>query len=118
MGSNLLKSFIYAFQGMAAAFREEPKIRLHALAAILVLLFCWTFNFNAFEWIISIVCIFLVLAAELFNTAIEKLADVVTKEHHEGIKQTKDIAAAAVVCTVFCAVLVWIILLYHHFITV
>lgn len=111
----LFNSFKYAFQGMGAAFRTETKIKLHSLAALVVLVACYVFHFSAAEWMVSIFCITLVLAAELFNTAIEALCNVVSIDYKEGIKRAKDIAAAAVVCCVFGAVAVWLILLYRHF---
>lgn len=49
----------------------------------------------------------LLLVVELLNTAVEKLADHVTPEHHATIKVVKDLGSAAVFCALALAVLVW-----------
>ena len=58
------------------------------------------------EWMIIILCIGVVIAAELFNTAIEKLVDLVSPQQHPVAGQVKDIAAGAVlVCAATAAII-------------
>ncbi|RZL39835.1 MAG: diacylglycerol kinase family protein, partial [Pedobacter sp.] len=63
-------------------------------------------NLSALEWIAIISAIAIVFAAEIFNSAIEKLADVVTSEINPQIKIVKDLAAAGVLVTAILAVLI------------
>lgn len=64
------------------------------------------FGITRTEWIVIILCIGVVIAAELFNTAIEKLVDLVSPERHPIAGQVKDIAAGAVlVCAVAAAII-------------
>ena len=57
-------------------------------------------------WMIIILCIGVVIAAELFNTAIEKLVDLVSPQQHPVAGQVKDIAAGAVlVCAATAAII-------------
>jgi diacylglycerol kinase (ATP) len=48
------------------------------------------------------------LAVEFLNTAIEKLADYVTREHHSDIRRIKDFGSAAVFCAISLAGLIWL----------
>jgi len=70
------------------------------------------FGITRTEWIVIILCIGVVIAAELFNTAIERLVDLVSPERHPIAGQVKDIAAGAVlVCAVAAAIIGIIIFL-------
>lgn len=71
---------------------------------------------DRYEWLWMVVAIVLVFAAELFNTAIEKLCDVVHPDYSEKIKAIKDLAAGAVlVCAVGAVVIGGIILMSKLF---
>ncbi len=114
MIASIIKSFVYAWQGILTAFREEVKMRIHASCAFLVVLVAFYLDFNALEWIAVAGCIVLVLMAELFNTAIEVLADHITPSVHEQIKKVKDIAAGAVLISALAATIIWLIILIPH----
>lgn len=91
-----LKSFVFAFQGIKSAFKSEFNFRFHFIAAILTIAAGFYFNITGFEWLVIILCIGLVITAELFNTAIEKIVNLVSPEYHPLAGQIKDIAAGAV----------------------
>ncbi len=91
-----LKSFKYAGAGIFSLFRHENNAKVHILAASIALILGVYFEIASYEWISIFIVIGLVCAAEAINTAIEKLADVVSPTYHEGIKVVKDLAAAAV----------------------
>jgi diacylglycerol kinase (ATP) len=97
----MIKSFGYAWSGIRYCFQSEPNFRIHSVLAIVVLVFSIVFKISAIEWIAVCFCIAFVLVMEMFNTAIEKLCDVVHKEVHPGIKKVKDIAAGAVLVAAF-----------------
>lgn len=89
-------SFKYAFEGIYAAFKEEPNLKFHFLAAILVLLLGWLLRVSRYDWVILFLVIGFVLSLELTNTAIEAIVDSFTPEQHPQAKYAKDIAAGAV----------------------
>ncbi len=91
-----LNSFKYAKNGMVHAFLNENNFNYHFLAAILVIILGIAFRLNYIEWIVVVFCIGLVFLAELFNTAIEKLVDLMSPDYHEKAGIIKDIAAAGV----------------------
>ncbi|HET9054419.1 MAG TPA: diacylglycerol kinase family protein, partial [Cyclobacteriaceae bacterium] len=64
---------------------------------------------SAGDWCIILLAVGVVLSAELFNTALETLADVVTEETHPGIGRVKDVAAAAVLIVCVISVIVGVI---------
>ncbi|GAB3261967.1 diacylglycerol kinase family protein [Larkinella harenae] len=101
-----LRSFRYAIEGIFALFRFENNAKIHLLAAIAVVIAGFCFRLDRIEWALILTQVALVWAAEAFNTAIEKLADVVSPERHPQIKAVKDLAAGAVLLVVLLAVVV------------
>jgi diacylglycerol kinase len=96
-----LKSFGYAFNGLKVMFFEEHNSRIHLFFTGIVVLFMLLFRFTLIEYGMLAFAIGLVFAAELFNSAIENIADHISPERNENIKKVKDLSAAAVlVCAV------------------
>ena len=90
------KSFRFAFEGMCCFFKQEHNAILHLLATVAVIVLSIIFPVSRIEIIILVIVTGLVWAAEFFNTAIEKMADLISKEEQPEIKFIKDVAAAAV----------------------
>ncbi|MBA3665174.1 MAG: diacylglycerol kinase family protein [Bacteroidetes bacterium] len=88
-------SFRYAFNGLAAAFKE-PNFRIQSVIALVVIALGIGFDICKYEWCIIIGCCILVLSLELVNSAIERMCNMVTMEVNPHIKFIKDICAAAV----------------------
>jgi len=101
-----IKSFQYAFQGIADVFRSEPNAWIHGFVAGCVLAAGWYCALSKTEWCIVILCVALVFAAEAFNTALEYLTDLVSPEHHPLAGKAKDAAAAGVLLTAIGAAIV------------
>ncbi|MBK3493322.1 diacylglycerol kinase family protein [Viridibacillus sp. YIM B01967] len=91
----LFKSFRYAFQGVLHAFREQ-NFRFHVLVAIMVISAGWLTGLSQTEWFVIIIVIAIMLTLEMLNTAIERVVDLATSEIHPLAKQSKDLAAGAV----------------------
>jgi diacylglycerol kinase len=104
--STRYNSFRFAFKGMTAVFRSEPNMHLHVLASIVVLAMAYGFEVTRMEWCLLILCIGMVWVAELFNTSIETLTDLVSPDHNVLAGKTKDIAAGAVLMAAITAVAV------------
>lgn len=97
----ILKSFSFAWNGLKVCFETETNFKIHLFFAAITILLGINFHLSTTEWVIVAVCIGLVLTAELLNTAIEKLCDIVQPEFHSGIKRVKDISAGAVLLAAF-----------------
>ncbi|MDN3588705.1 diacylglycerol kinase family protein [Pedobacter aquatilis] len=107
-----IKSFGYAFNGLKLFFYTEHNARIHLLAAILALAISFWLKISSLEWVAIIGIIILVFIAEIFNSSIEKLADVVSPEINPKIKIVKDLAAGAVLIAAIFAVIVGLIIFY------
>ena len=91
-----VKAFGFAIAGLANAVRTQHALWLQLSAAAAIILLGLYFNITREDWRWLIVAIAMVITAETMNTAIEFLADAVTKDHHPLIGHAKDIAAGAV----------------------
>ncbi|MBC3539480.1 diacylglycerol kinase [Rufibacter sediminis] len=91
-----LNSFGYALKGISAAFRSEINLRWHVLSAGAAVSAGLYFGLTTVEWVIVCFCIGLVWMAELFNTALEVVVNLVSPEFHPLAGKAKDIAAGAV----------------------
>jgi diacylglycerol kinase len=99
-----LLSYQYALRGIWLAFRYETNMIFHVLGAVAVLITNAFLDVSKTEWLITLMLIGIVWMAEIFNTAIEKLADRVTKDRDPLIGQAKDLAAGAVLIICIAAV--------------
>lgn len=97
-----LKSVGYAFNGIGLMLKE-PNFRIHLVAAMLVINLSIWLGLSVTEWIIIIGCIASVLAAEIFNTAVEQLCNMTEPNVHPTIKKIKDASAAAVLILAIAA---------------
>ncbi len=105
-----IQSFKYAFNGLRILLREEMNARIHLCIAICVIAAGFVFKISTGEWICVIFCIGFVFALELINTSIENMADYVSKDYHDLIKKTKDLAAGAVLVGSIAAAIVGLII--------
>lgn len=109
-------AFGYAFKGIARMFCGEAHAKIHLVATVGVIAFGFIFHISRWEWCAVILCIGGVFMAEAFNTAIEKLADKITRERDPLIAAAKDVAAGAVLLFVMAAVTVGLIVFLPKFI--
>lgn len=93
--NRFFKSFSYSIEGLKYAYKYEQSMMIHVIATILVIAVNIFFQVTGIEWLITILAIGMVLSAELINTAIEAVVDLVTLEIHPLAKIAKDCASAA-----------------------
>lgn len=101
-----LKSFAYAFAGIAFMLRTQHNAWLHVIATLGVVGAGFAFHVSADDWRWLIAAMTLVWLAEVMNTAFEHLCDVVSPEFQLSVKRAKDIAAAAVLVCALAAALI------------
>ena len=89
----LINSFKYAITGIITSFKKERNMKIHVLIMIAVIIAGIIFKISLFKWIILFG---IVIAGELFNTAIETVVDMITIEKNEKAKIAKDVSAGAV----------------------
>lgn len=106
----LIKSFGYAFKGFIKSFKEEPNMKIHVMMTFLVIICGFIFKVSQLEWIVLLFAIGLVIGAELLNTAIENLVDLVCKERNEQAGLIKDVSASFVLVLAIISAIVGLII--------
>jgi undecaprenol kinase len=108
-----LKRLSFALAGIGHILRAERSFRVHAVAVLLVTLALLILRPAPVWWAMAALASAGVIAAELFNTAIEHLADHLHPELHPAIRIVKDCAAGAVLLSAMGALLVAAAFLVH-----
>jgi diacylglycerol kinase (ATP) len=121
MIKKLIRSFGYAFKGLAYATKSQLNFRIHLFASIIAIALGVALNIATTEWLWIALSIAIVLLTELTNTGIETLTDLVSPDYNEKAGHVKDICAGAVVVAACFALITGIviflpklILVFHH----
>lgn len=105
-----IRSFGYASKGIQKVFGSEPNMRIHITMAILVTICGFSFSISHTEWMFCVLSFGLVIGAEMINTAIENIVDLVSPEKNKLAGYAKDIAAGAVLICAIASVIVGLII--------
>lgn len=106
----LVNSFTYALKGIYFYVTSEGSVRIHLLATLFVIgMGCWL-HIAMNQWIILVLAIGMVHAAEVFNTAIEELVNFISPQQHPSAGKIKDLAAGAVLIAAITAAIIGIII--------
>ncbi len=103
-------TFLHAVNGLIHAVRQEINIKIHLLAATVVIMMGVYFGISSTEWLFIIGCCMWVLSLELLNTAIENICNLVSKDFHPLIKVIKDVAAGAVLVSAIGSAVIGLII--------
>lgn len=102
----LLDSFNYAIEGLIYAVRTQRNMKIHMIAAILVLSACFVYDLSKVQILIVTITVTMVITAEMINTAIEAAMDATNNYYHPLVKIAKNVAAGAVLVTAINAIIV------------
>ena len=91
-----LRGVRHALSGLGHGALHERNFQIELALGLVAIGMAWWLRISRIEWLAVAICCGVVLSAELFNTAIEKLADTVELGHNEQIRVVKDVAAGAV----------------------
>jgi len=111
---SLAASFAYAVAGIKYCFLTQRNMRIHTLIAVFTVFLAWQLRFSNIEFLILVITIISVLVAEMINTAIETIVDMVSPQYHPLAKIAKNVAAGAVLTTATASVIVGYILFFHR----
>ncbi len=114
----IINSFKYAIEGLVSSFKTERNMKIHIMAMIIVIALGIFMKLNKIEWCIITIAIVMVISAELFNTAIENVVDMVSPQKNPQAKLVKDIAAAAVLVLAIGAAVIGIIIFGPKIVTI
>jgi diacylglycerol kinase (ATP) len=99
---------INSWNGLVAAARSEQAIREELVILLIAIPLAFLVGTTTARAVELILVVLLLLAVELLNTAIEKLADRLTTDHDEQIGRVKDMGSAAVLAALLIAGILWI----------
>lgn len=105
-----VNKFKYAFTGCFHGIAHDRSIRLQVFFGIVVILVGCIFSLTLWEWCFLIIAIFLVIAFEYINSALEHIMDMTSPEYHPTVKIIKDYAAAAVLVMSIMAAIIGILI--------
>ncbi len=112
------KSFTHAGRGIMLLIKSTHNSWIHIFAFILVIAAGLYFNISQSEWLAVIIVSGLVFTAEAINTAIEIDIDLTSPEYHPYAKDTKDVAAGAVLIAAITAAVVGVIVFGPHILAI
>lgn len=116
--SNRIRSFKFAFKGILLLFRNEHNAWIHFIVMICTIIGGFYFKISNLEWVVVVLSIGIVLAAEAFNTAIEQISNYIQPEQNKKIEHIKDLAAGGVLITAIAAFTVGLIIFLPKFINI
>ena len=96
----------HALRGLIFTLRSQRNFRIHALAAVGVLVLGPAFQFSRIEMLILVLTVTLVMMGELLNTALELTLNLLEARNHPVAKAAKDVAAGGVLLAVFGSIAV------------
>lgn len=106
----LWKSFRYAQHGLKRVAHEEQNFAVELLIGLIAVILAGLLKFGLIEWAILLLTIGFVLLAELLNSAVERVSDLLKPRLDIGVKEIKDIMAAGVFVTAIIAVTIGFLL--------
>ena len=110
-----MKNFSYAMSGLWEITKNESSFKFQLVALVCAPVVAWVLPVETFYKVILSLSIFIPLMAELINSAIERVVDLVTIEYVEMAKYAKDAGAALVFVSVVFTGLIWIFTLLIAF---
>ena len=108
-----INSLNHAFNGIVHAFKAESNMKIHFIIALLTVIASVLTYSTRYEMIALSITISFVFMAEMINTAVEAVVDLVTEKYHELAKIAKDVAAGAVLIAALNALVVAYLIFYR-----
>ncbi|WP_395166589.1 diacylglycerol kinase [Francisella salimarina] len=111
----LFKNTSYALSGLVDIFKNEKSFRLQLLLFIILTVTIWVLPFSIVSKFVLQIVSMLPIYAEIINSAIERVVDLVTTDYHILAKQAKDAGSALVFVSFVIELIVWIMIIYLNF---
>lgn len=97
----ILYSLLCSIQGLKNCFLSEKSFRFEIILGIIIIFYLLLFKIPLIRCLFIMIFFVLILIFELFNTSIEKICDLYTKEYNKHIRDIKDMASACVLLSIF-----------------
>lgn len=110
----IIDSFNYAVSGIITSLKTEKNMKVHYIIAIITIILSLFFDFTRIEFLILLFAISLVVVAEMINTALERVVDLITEDFHPLARMVKDVAAGAVLVAAINSIIVGYLLFFDR----
>ena len=110
----IFKNASYAIDGLIHAIKTETSFKIELFIAIVLLPIIYLLPFELIYKLILLMTYFMIMIAELLNSAVENVVDLVTTDIHPLAKASKDIGATAVLFSVILHILCWVIIIFDY----
>lgn len=110
----ILNAFKFSYDGFIATFKSEEAFRQDLLIFIILMPIASLLPISVIEKMFLFSTLFLIIFAELVNTAIEMTIDRISEELHPLSKTAKDIGSSIVLISFLYMILIWVIVLYNN----
>ena len=108
-------ALFYSLDGFKSAWKHEHAFRQELVMVICGVIVALALPVSAYQKLMLIAVLLLILIVELINSAIEAVVDRVSLERHSLSKNAKDFGSAAVLLTLIIAIATWAVVLYERF---
>jgi diacylglycerol kinase len=108
-------SFKHALDGIVHTFKTQPNFRFHTIAAVSMILMGIYFEINYLEWLVLLFTFNMVFVAEMINTTVESMVDLITLEQRLDAKIAKDVSAGMVLISALLAVAIGLFIFLPKF---
>lgn len=107
---NFISALKNSFNGIKYVFTTQRNLKIQVVISIIVILASLFFKISFIEWAVVILIICMVFFAELVNTVVETIVDMITIEYNESAKIAKDISAGAVTLVSITSVIIGLLI--------
>lgn len=107
--TNFYRSLRHAVRGLQTVLATENNFRIHLFIAIVVIIAGWLRGLDKISWIVILLVMAMLMALEIFNSAIERLVDILAPKTHNFAKEIKDLLAGMVLLVSFFAIAIGLI---------
>ena len=111
----IFAAFSYSMDGFKAAWQNEHAFRQEMLVTVIGTVTALSMKISAFEKLMLVAVLALVLVVELINSALEAVIDRISLEPHPLSKNAKDLGSAAVALSIGIALAAWGVVLFNRF---
>jgi diacylglycerol kinase (ATP) len=112
---NIFKNITYSLEGAKTVLKSEKSFKTQLLVIAIIGVGLFFINFSTITKMVLFFSTWIILVAEAFNSAIERVVDLVTQEYHPLAKEAKDIGSFGVLLSFILIFAIWVITLYLEF---
>jgi diacylglycerol kinase (ATP) len=112
---SFFKNTSYALKGLKDLIKNETSFKIELMITIILLLILFIIDVGLINKLLMFISLMGILLSEVINSAIERVVDFVTLEHHDMAGRVKDVGSTIVFISIFIFTVIWGRILYSHF---